>query len=150
MSRLEMKMATIKRRLCIALSAALALCASNHAYAVGTRHWVLERGEDFKGGDLKGVAVDSSGKVRAGFDLGKLPLEGEPVIWSALARKDGSILLGTGNEGRLLELRNGRINKLAESGALVITSLVEGWDNAVFAATLPKGKVFKWEHNKIK
>jgi hypothetical protein len=144
-----MKTATIKRRLCIALSAVLALCASNHAYAVGTRHWVLERGEDFKGGDLKGVAVDSSGKVRAGFDLGKLPLEGEPVIWSALARKDGSILLGTGNEGRLLELRNGRINKLAESGALVITSLVEGWDNAIFAATLPQGKVFKWEHNKL-
>ena len=127
----------------------LALCTvSAPVRAVGTRHWVLERGEDFKGGDLKGVAVDSSGKVRAGFDLSRVPIEGEPVIWSALARADGSILLGTGNEGHLLELRNGRVNKLADSGALVITSLVEGWGSAVFAATLPQGKVFKWDNNK--
>ena len=138
-----------RRRLCIGFAAIAVLCSSSHAYAVGTRHWVLERGEDFKGGDLKGVAVDSSGKVRAGFDLGSQRIDGEPVIWSALARKDGSILLGTGNEGRLLELRDGRVNKLAESGALVITSLVEGWDNAVFAASIPQGKVFKWEHNKL-
>src|ERR1700690_702822 len=127
----------------------LALCTlSASANAVGTRHWVLERGEDFKGGDLKGVAIDSNGKVRAGFDLSRVPIEGETVIWSALARADGSILLGTGNEGHLLELRGGRVKKLADSGALVITSLVEGWGSAVFAATLPQGKVFKWDNNK--
>ena len=137
-----------KRWLCIGIGVLTAAVLSTPAYAVGTRHWVLERGEDFKGGDLKGVAVDSSGKVRAGFDLGRVPIEGEPVIWSALARRDGSILLGTGNEGHLLELRDGRVKKLAESGALVITSLVEGWDAAVFAATIPQGKVFKWEHDK--
>ena len=128
----------------------LGLCTlSTSGGAVGTRHWVLERGEDFKGGDLKGVAIDSSGKVRAGFDLGRLPVEGETVIWSALARADGSILLGTGNEGHLLEVRNGRVKKLADSGALVITSLVEGWGGAVFAAIVPQGKVFKWDHNKL-
>ena len=138
-----------KRWLCIGLGVLAASVSSTPAYAVGTRHWVLERGEDFKGGDLRGVAVDSSGKVRAGFDLGRQPIEGDAVIWSALGRKDGSILLGTGNEGRLLELRDGRVNKLAESGALVITSLVEGWDSAVFAASIPQGKVFKWEHNKL-
>ena len=138
----------VKRWLCIGLGVLAVFTVSGPAKAVGTRHWVLERGEDFKGGDLKGVAVDSSGKVRAGFDLGRVPIEGEPVIWSALARADGSILLGTGNEGHLLELRNGRVKKLADSGALVITSLVEGWGSAVFAASLPQGKVFKWDANK--
>jgi hypothetical protein len=125
------------------------LGASMPAHAVGTRHWVLERADDFKGGDLKGVAIDSSGKVRAGFDLGRVPVENTSVIWSALARKDGSILLGTGSDGLLLELRDGKTTKLAESKALVVTSLVEGWDNAVYASTLPQGKVFKWAHNKL-
>src|SRR5664280_1880527 len=127
----------------------LALSAvSSSALAVGTRHWVLERGEDFKGGDLKGVAIDSSGKLRAGFDLGRIPVDGESIIWSALARPDGSMLLGTGNEGRLLELRAGRVKKLADSGELVVTSLVEGWGAAVFAATLPLGRVYQWDKNK--
>ena len=71
------------------------LTASGLALGVGTRHWVLERGEDFKGGDLKGVAVDSSGKVQAGFDLGRIAVDGESVIWCALPRPDGSILLGS-------------------------------------------------------
>jgi hypothetical protein len=126
-----------------------ALMTSNLALAVGTRHWVLERAEDFKGGDLKGVAIDSSGKVKSGFDFGRVPVERESVIWSALPRPDGSILLGTANEGRLLELRNGQINKLAETHELVVTSLVEGWGHAVFAATLPHGKVYKWDKNKL-
>ncbi len=134
------------------ITAGAALCAalvvSHLASAVGTRHWVLERAEDFKGGDLKGVAIDSSGKVKSGFDLGRIPVDGESVIWSALPRPDGSILLGTANQGHLLELKDGQVKKLADAQALVVTSLVEAWDNAVFAATLPHGKVFKWDKNK--
>ena len=137
------------RWLCAGLALFAGLITSSPAFAVGTRHWVLERAEDFKGGDLKGVAVDSSGKVRAGFDLGRIPVDTAPLIWSALARKDGSVLLGTGNDGLLLELRDGRVTKLGETKALVITSLVEGWDNAVYAASLPQGKVFKWANDKI-
>lgn len=137
------------RWLSAGLALMLGLVASAPAQAVGTRRWVLERAEDFKGGDLKGAAIDSSGKVRAGFDLSRVPIENAPVIWSALARRDGSILLGTGNDGLLLELRDGKTTKLAETKALVVTSLVEGWDNAVYASTLPQGKVFKWANNKL-
>ena len=143
------KAKTAFRWLSTGLAFLLGLAASAPAQAVGTRRWVLERAEDFKGGDLKGVAIDSSGKVRAGFDLGRLPVENTPVIWSALARKDGSILLGTGSDGQLLEVRDGKVTKLAETKALVVTSLVEGWDNAVYVATLPQGKVFKWANNKL-
>jgi hypothetical protein len=124
------------------------LAVSNLASAVGTRHWVLERAEDFKGGDLKGVAIDSSGKVKSGFDLGRIPVEGESVIWSALTRPDGTILLGTANEAHLLEVKGNQVRKLADAHELAVTSLVEGWGHAVFAATLPHGKVYKWDKNK--
>lgn len=138
----------MKRWITSAATLFAALMTSSLALAVGTRHWVLERAEDFKGGDLKGVAVDSSGKVKSGFDLGRIPVEGESVIWSALPRPDGSILLGTANEGHLLELRGGQVKKLADAHELAVTSLVEAWDHAVFAATLPHGKVYKWDKNK--
>jgi hypothetical protein len=118
------------------------------AGAVGTRTFELRKGDDFKGGDLKGVAVDSSGQVHAGFNLGNVPATDVTSIWSALVQKDGSVLLGTGNEGRLLSSDGATVKRVAETGALVITSLVEGWNGVVYAGTLPDGEVWKYAGGK--
>ena len=132
----------------IAASAALALLlGAVHVAAVGTRTFDLRKGDDFKGGDLKGVAVDSSGEVHAGFNLGDVPATDVVSIWSALVQKDGSVLLGTGNDGRARVGRRDR-KVAAETGALVVTSLVEGTGGAVYAGTLPDGEVWKYAGGK--
>jgi hypothetical protein len=131
-----------------ALIAALVLAAGT-AGAVGTRRFVLDKEADFKGGDLKGVAVDSAGHVRAGFNLGALPIAQAPSIWSALLQKDGSVLLGTGSEGKLLKVQNGAVSVLAETKALAVTSLTEAWGGTVVMGTLPDGKVMKYERGKL-
>src|SRR3954462_8482328 len=125
------------------------LLAATQASAVGTRRFSLEKSSDFKGGDLKGVAVDSAGHVRAGFNLGAVPVSQGTSIWSTLTLKDGSVLLGTGNEGKLLKLNHGAVSVLAETKALVVTSLAEAWGGAVVLGTLPDGKVMKWDHGKL-
>ncbi len=117
--------------------------------AVGTRRFELQRGKDFQGGDLKGVAIDSAGRVHAGLNLGALPLADVQSVWSALPRSDGSLLLGTGNEGKLLEVRGGTVRVLCETKALVVTSLVEGWNGDVFLGTLPSGEVLRWAGGKL-
>ena len=122
--------------------------ASGSASAVGTRTFELRKGDDFKGGDLKGVAVDSSGEVHAGFNLGNAPTSDATAIWSGLVQKDGSVLLGTGNEGRLLSFDGAAVKKVADTGALVVTSLVEGWGGVVYAGTLPDGEVWKYSGGK--
>ena len=48
---------------------------------------------------------------------------------------DGSLLLGTGNEGKLLKLAGGNVTVLAETKALVITSLAQAFGGAVVAGT---------------
>jgi hypothetical protein len=119
------------------------------AAAVGTRRFVLDKEADFKGGDLKGVAVDSRGSVRAGLSLGAVPMTQASSIWAALPQKDGSVLLGTGNEGKLLKLHNGVVSVLAETKALALTSLAAAWGGTVAVGTLPDGKVMKWENGKL-
>src|SRR5262245_8403579 len=131
-----------------ALPVALLLIASTAA-AVGTRRFVLDKEADFKGGDLKGVAIDSAGHVRAGFNLGSLPIAQAPSIWSALTLKDGSLVLGTGNEGKLLKVQNGAVSVLAETKALAVTSLAEAWGGTLVLGTLPDGKVMKFERGKL-
>jgi hypothetical protein len=128
---------------------AAGLLAAAQAAAVGTRRFSLDKTADFKGGDLKGVAVDAAGHVRAGFNLGAVPVSQGTAIWAALPLRDGSVLLGTGNEGKLLKLSNGSVSVLAETKALVVTSLVEAWGGMVVLGTLPDGKVMKWDHGKL-
>jgi hypothetical protein len=125
------------------------LAGAGDASAVGTRRFVLDTGEDFKGGDLKGVAVDSAGRVRAGFNLGSLPLSDATTVWSVLALADGSTLVGTGNDGKLLRVQGGKVSVAAETKQLVITSLTEAWGGAVVLGTLPEGKVMKYERGKL-
>jgi hypothetical protein len=138
----------MNRLLRYSLIAAISLGAAQ-AEAVGTRRFTLEKSADFKGGDLKGVAVDAAGHVRAGFNLGSVPVSQGTAIWAALPMHDGSVLLGTGNEGKLLKLSGGSVSVLAETKALVVTSLVEAWGGAVVLGTLPDGKVMKWDHGKL-
>src|SRR6185369_13832147 len=125
------------------------LLAAAQASAVGTRRFTLSKAADFKGGDLKGVAVDAAGHVRAGFNLGSVPVSPGNAIWAALLQRDGSVLLGTGNEGKLLKLSGGAVSVLAETKALVITSFTEAWGGTVVMGTLPDGKVMKWDHGKL-
>ncbi|MCC6664870.1 MAG: fibronectin type III domain-containing protein [Polyangiaceae bacterium] len=126
-----------------------ALLGASDAQAVGTRTFQLDKGEDFKGGDLKGVAVDASGKVRAGLSLGASAVNEASAIWAALPEKDGAVLLGTGNEGKLLRLKDGKVSVVAETKALVITSLVEAWGGTVVMGTMPDGKVMKLDRGKV-
>src|SRR5207247_4842248 len=59
------------------------------AHAVGTRTFQLDTLDEFKGGDLTGVSVDSSGSVRAGMLLGATPITQATSIWSAAVLPDG-------------------------------------------------------------
>src|SRR6266542_101292 len=104
------------------------------ARAVGTRTFELNSIDELSGGDLKGTTVDSLGRVRAGFDFGSLPVGEATSIWSALAQADGSVLLGTGNTGRVFRVAGGQVTPYADTGQLAVTSLVVGFNKAVFGA----------------
>jgi hypothetical protein len=143
-----MKKKTIRSlTLCSLTLSFLAMAAPS--FAVGTRRFELQKGKDFQGGDLKGVAIDSAGRVHAGLNLGALPLGDVQSVWSALPRADGSLLLGTGNEGKLLEVRGGTARVLAETKSLVVTSLAQGWGGDVLLGTLPSGEVMRWAGGKL-
>jgi hypothetical protein len=125
------------------------LSVTSAAWAVGTRRFVLEKAADFKGGDLEGVAVDSAGGVRAGLSLSASPVPQANTIWSVLPQRDGSLIVGTGNEGKLMKVQGGTSTVLAETKALAVTSLVEAAGGAIAVGTLPDGKIFRYDRGKL-
>jgi hypothetical protein len=137
------------RPLSATLALATLLAFAPAARAVGTRTFELDTLDDLSGGDLKGTTVDSLGHVRAGFELGSLPVGDANSIWSVLAQPDGSVLLGTGNTGKIFRASGGQISPLAETSQLAVTSMVTGFNKAVFAATIPNGRIFRLDGNKV-
>ncbi len=113
------------------------------AGAVGTRTFDLDTQDKLSGGEQKGTAITSQGDVEAGWNTAKTTLTKGTSVWSALARPDGSVLLGVGNEGRVLKVdAAGKETIVAETGTMAVTSLVEGPGGKIYAGTLPEGEIF--------
>lgn len=113
------------------------------AGAVGTRTFDLDTQDKLSGGEQNGTAITSLGDVEAGWSTAKTTLSKGTTVWAGLARPDGSVLLGVGNEGRVLKIdAAGKETIVAETGALAVTSLVEGPGGKIYAGTLPDGEIF--------
>src|ERR1700723_764796 len=125
----------------LALTVAGVALASSAA-AVGTRVFDLDTLEKLSGGDLKGVAVSSDGRVRAGLTLGNVPLPGASAVYVALPQADGSVLVGTSFNGKVIRVAGGQATVWADTKETAVTSLVQG-NGVVYAGTIPDGKIFK-------
>lgn len=130
------------RTILVALGLAAALGAGS-AEAVGPRSFVLSTLDDLKGGAMEGVSVDSSGSVRAGLTLGTIPLPDVTSLWSGLVMPDGTALLGTGAEGKVLAVRGGAVSVAATTAQLAASALAIAWDGDVAIGTFPGGKLFR-------
>lgn len=136
--------ASLRRLVAVVVAAAAAVgVVSLPAHAVGTRTFQLASLEDMKGGDLTGVSVDSNGNVRAGLTLGSTPLPDATSIWSSVVLPDGTVLLGTGSEGKIYSVSNGRVALAATTGQMAVSALAIAFDGDVIAGTFPEGKLFR-------
>lgn len=111
---------------------------------VTTRSTTLDTTAELSAGVLDRVAVTSDGTVVLGEELSRVaPPEPVGSVWSLLDMGDGSVLAGTGVEGRVYRVANGRATRWSETGAVVVTSLARAEDGAVYAATIPDGRVYR-------
>lgn len=148
MRNLRLALSPLTSRVPAALfGAVLFHVASSHA--VGTRHFVIEKGSDFESGELDGVAVDSTGYLRAGFDLGSIEIPDAETVWASL-EVDGALLLATGNEGKIFELKAGKVREVVSAkDALAVTSLEKAFGK-VLVGVMPGGKLYELSGDKLK
>jgi sugar lactone lactonase YvrE len=131
------------RVLPVAATLALLFVMASVAVAGSTRSFVIDDDGAFGKGELDGTSVYSSGSVRLGASTERVDIAGSPVAWSALRRPDGSVLLGTGNDGKILRVDGKKVSTFAETKQLLVTTLVAGPGGDVFAGTLPDAKIFR-------
>jgi hypothetical protein len=122
----------------------LSLAASLPAAAQGTRLWNQSQFEEFEKGTPQGVAITSDGHLREGPGVSEVLTTPSTFVWSVAADKNGVAYLGTGSPATVL--RVGADQKpvtLFKTKDLNVQVVHLGPDGALYAATLPSGKVYK-------
>jgi hypothetical protein len=114
------------------------------ACAVKTDHLIVDTYADFCKGISRSVSVSENGTLQAAPVVSK-EAEVEPgQIWSAVPMPDGTVLLGTSPEGKLLRVerdgKNTLVHKFAETHLYAITRSPAG---EVFVASSPDGKIYR-------
>jgi sugar lactone lactonase YvrE len=129
-------------------AAVLAAAASLTASAQGTHLWTQSRLEEFEKGTPQGIALTSDGALREGPGLTEMLTTPSTYVWSVAVDKAGVAYVGTASPATVLRVgAGGKALTLFESKDLSVQVVRLGPDGALYAATLPSGKVYKLNPN---
>jgi hypothetical protein len=127
-----------------ALAAALMASVALPAHAQGTHLWTQTRLDDFEKGTPQGVAISSDGHLREGPVLRETLTTPSTFVWSLAVDKKGVAYLGTGSPATIERVgADGKPFTLFETRDLTVQALRFGPDGALYAATMPSGRVYK-------
>ena len=127
-----------------ALVAALTFLPAQPSRAQGTHLWSQSRLDEFEKGTPQGVALSSDGHLREAPLLKEALTTPSTFVWSIAVDKNGTAFLGTGSPATVQRVgKDGKAFTLFETRDLTVQSVRLGPDGALYASTVPSGKVYK-------
>jgi hypothetical protein len=140
-----------RRRLAVP-GAALAVCAAIGAFSGGT---VLLHGSsakffqsanqaDFLKGDVENLSIDARGQLMLGPATEMLYETPSPFLWAVVPAPDGSLFIGTGNDGRVFRVDpQGKGAPFFDAAELEIHAIALAPDGGLYAGSSPDGRIYK-------
>lgn len=99
---------------------------------------------DFLKGDIENLAIDSDGRLMLGPATEQLYETSAPFVWSIVADREGTVFVGTGNEGKVFRVdARGRGSLFFDAAELEAHALAVAPDGGLYVATSPDGKIYK-------
>ncbi len=132
---------THRHRLFLAVAATAAL-ATLPLRAAGPSRWEITSSEHWMAGRGEQVAVTRAGRLMLGPAVRVLHEDPSPALWSAVAGPDGTLYVGSGNEGQVIAVEGEQTRVLWDSDELQVHAVAWHGD-ALLAATSPDGKVYR-------
>lgn len=106
--------------------------------------WRVSTQDEFLSGEAKNISVDSDGQLLLGVETETIYESDSPFIWSILALSDGSLVAGTGNDGKVLWIKPGGNSEiLFDADELEVHALALANDGDIYVATSPDGQIYK-------
>lgn len=103
---------------------------------------------DFLKGDVENLSIDNNGQLTLGPMTELVYETSAPFLWSMIAAPDGSLFIGTGNEGKVFRVDpQGKGSLFFDSAELEAHALALGPNGGLYVGTSPDGKIYKVDRN---
>ena len=127
------------------LLVAIALCAT----AAGVRaalptFWQVSTEAEFLQGEVENLSIDTYGRLTLGPATTTVYESSAPFLWTLASAPDGSVFVGSGNEGQIYRIdAGGRSAVFFDAEELEVHAIAPAPGGGVYAATSPDGKIYK-------
>lgn len=122
----------------------MAVFPSGLAHGQSTRLWSQSNYAELERGKPNGVAITSDGQLVAGPSSALIATTPSTYVWAVSADKTGNAYLATGGPATVLRVSpDGKATKMFSSHDLNVQTVRVGPNGAIYAATLPSGKVYR-------
>ena len=103
---------------------------------------------DFLRGDIENLSIDNRGELRLGPATELVYETTAPFLWTVVPGSDGSLFIGTGNEGRVFRVdAEGRGTLFFDAPELEAHALALAPDGGLYVGTSPDGSIYKVDRN---
>ena len=103
---------------------------------------------DFLKGDVENLSIDSHGQLTLGPVTELVYETSAPFLWSMVAAPDGTLFVGTGNEGKVFKIDpQGKGSLFFDSTELEAHALALAPNGGLYVGTSPDGRVYKVDRN---
>jgi sugar lactone lactonase YvrE len=102
---------------------------------------------EFLRGDVENLSIDTRGQLTLGAIPQLIYETAAPFLWAVAAGPDGSLFVGTGNEGRVFRVNvqggQAKGGSFFDAAELEAHALAVGPDGSLFVGSSPDGKIYK-------
>jgi sugar lactone lactonase YvrE len=120
-----------------ALAAFPALASSSKFFQAATQ-------ADFLKGEVTNLSIDSQGRLLLGPATELVYETSAPFLWALTPGPDGSLFVGTGNEGKVFRIDSqGRGSLFFDAPELEVHALAPAPNGGLYVATSPDGRIYK-------
>jgi sugar lactone lactonase YvrE len=122
--------------------AAVAAVVSLPVRAAGPSRWEISSSDQWMAGRGEQVAVTRDGRLTLGPAVRVIHEDASPALWTAATAPDGTLYVGTGNDGQVIAVSGDKARVFWDSEELQVHALAWQGD-ALLAGTSPDGKVYR-------
>src|SRR3989454_6474470 len=135
-------MQTRLRRAALALATVIA--GVSLAYAANPTFWQVSNEAEFARGDVENLSIDGYGRLTLGPSTSSIYDASAPFLWSMISAPDGSVYVGSGNEGQIYKVdASGKGSVFFDAEELEVHAMALAPGGGLYAGTSPDGKIYK-------
>ena len=129
-------------------TALVAAALTSALHASSPKFFQAATQNDFLKGDVENLSIDNHGQLTLGPVTELVYETSAPFLWSMVAAPDGTLFIGTGNEGKVFRVDpQGKGSLFFDSPELEAHALALAPNGGLYVGTSPDGKIYKVDRN---